>query len=351
MLTPTGRAEARVPALPRSQGKRVELFISSGCNLHCSFCCESERIQRKEWMPWERLIGWLDRAAASGCRMIQFMGGEATLHPRFPDALREAKARGLSTFVITNLLRWEDPAFAEAVAPWLDEVMVSMHAGSADSGALITGRPAWHARFLRARDEAARTLGPAGGPGRRARVRASTVLTRASAPELSLIYEALRPLRPERWILGNAVPVEGSRADPMDTAAPTGDLTIPELRALQPALRALSAQCAADGCGLVLFCFPHCVLGPELWDQAHDFFVENQDLSPDAPAEARDVNFWSEAEYHETPRPVTLARSRPPICAGCARETVCGGHFTEQLRRAGSGGLEPIRGAPPAEKS
>ena len=314
--------------------RRIELFISSGCNLHCSFCCESERIQRRAWMPEDQIVGWLDRAVASGVQLIQFMGGEPTLHPGFPRALREAKARGLSTFVITNLMRWEDDAFAEEVAPWLDGVMVSMHAGNAETGAIITGRPRWYARFLRARDNAARTL--------RGRVQAATVLTRASASELGEIWAQLRPLRPQLWVMGNAVPVGAARADALDDAAPTGALRLEELVALRPEFVRMRDACAADGCQMVFFCFPHCVLGPELWGATHDFVLDSQDLSADAPADKEGVNFWSEAEYHQEPRPVTLARRRTERCAGCAREAVCGGHFSEHLRRYGDGAMAPI---------
>lgn len=315
---------------PLPSPRRLELFISSGCDLHCAFCCESERIARRSFMPWAELLGHLDRAAADGVQVLQFMGGEATLHPRFPDALRAARERGMRTYVITNLLRWSDRAFAEAVAPWLDEVMVSLHAGSEATGRAVTGRDHWWARVEPALLHARDTL--------RARVHASTVVTRASAPELERIADMFWPLRPQLWVLGPAVPIVGARRDALDDRP---DLA--ELAAMRPRFEALSAEGRRRGCRLVWFCVPHCVLGPTLWDDGHDEVVDGQDLSDEADGRPEAVNFWARAEYLTRPRPVTLARTRPPACAGCARRDRCGGWFTDALARDGDAGLRAVR--------
>jgi MoaA/NifB/PqqE/SkfB family radical SAM enzyme len=310
--------------------RRVELFLSSACNLRCSFCMESERISQRSFMPWDTLEARIRGYAASGVELVQFMGGEATVHPRFVDALRLCRDLGLRTYVITNLLAWGDRAFAEATAPLLDEVMVSLHAFGEEAGARVTGQRGWWGRFQRAHTHFRETTGAS-------RIRASTVLSRRSAPDLDAIADLLLALRPQRWIMGNAVPISGARLDAVDEG-----LTLTELRALRPALAALHARCANAGCQLVFFCFPHCVLGPELWDSTHDDIVGDQDLSDDAPRATEQVNFWSRADYDVTARPVTLGRTRPPICAGCARRGRCGGHFTDYFERHGTGELRPV---------
>lgn len=317
------------PARPPAR-RRLELFISSGCDLHCAFCCESERIAKRAYMPWAEIEAHLDRAVAEGVGLIQFMGGEATLHPRFPDALRAARERGLRTYVITNLLRWSDRAFAEAVAPWLDEVMVSLHAGSEATGRAVTGRDHWWARVEPALLSARDTL--------RARVHASTVVTRHSAPELERIADMFWPLRPQLWVLGPAVPIVGARRDALDDRP-----GLAELAAMRPRFEALSAEGRRRGCRLVWFCVPHCVLGPSLWDDGHDDVVDGQDLSDEADGRAEAVNFWARAEYLSRPRPVTLARNRPPACEGCTRRARCGGWFTDALARDGDAGLRAVR--------
>lgn len=315
-LTPTRGRPAR----------RVELFVASGCNLHCYFCCESARIAERRFLPWEELTRRLDEAADRGVGVVQFMGGEATLHPRFPDALRHARARALSTYVITNLLRWEDPGFAAAVAPWLDEVMVSQHAWGEAAGARVTGRPGWWARYRGALANARATL--------RATVRASTVLSRHSVDHLDRIADDLLSLRPTTWVLGMGVPIAEARLDVLGES-----LRLSEVAALRDRLEALADRCAASGCRLVPFCVPHCVLGPRLREQAHDLTVDHQDLGDGA---SLTVNFWSQADYLDQPRPVTLARRRPEVCGTCARRAICGGYFSAYFERFGAGELEPV---------
>lgn len=309
---------------------RLELFIASGCNLHCYFCCESDRIAQRRFMPWAEIDAHLVQAAERGVQVLQFMGGEATLHPAFPRALQRARALGMRTFVITNLLRWEDRAFAEAVAPHLDEVMISQHAHGAADGARVTGRDAWWARFTAASANARATL--------QARVRASTVLDAGNTPDLERIADSLLAFRPEAWVLGSGVPIVGARVP----VVPEGN-SLTALKALRPRLEALRGRCAAQGCRLVFFCIPQCVLGPPLWDHAHDLTLLDQDLSEDAPSDAASVNFWARPEYRDGFRPVTLARRRGAPCQACVRRDHCGGHFAEYLDAHGEHELETVR--------
>jgi len=317
-------------ALGRPRARRLELFIVDGCNLDCSFCCEAERVRRRRYMPWAELTARLEAAAAEGVGVIQFMGGEATLHPRFVDALATARGLGLSTYVITNLLRWERREFAEAVGPLLDEVMISVHAFGDAVGALVTGRSAWWARFQAAAHNARETLG-----GRR---RCATVLSHHNLDHLERIAELVEGFGAQAWVLGNPVPVLGSRVDPTTHA-----LSLSQQRALAPRLRALTARMERAGCRLVTFCLPHCVLGPGLWDNTHDELVDDQDLSDAAPADRESATFWSRA--HDLPTSaaaVTLARRRGAACAGCVRADRCGGYFSDYLDAHGEQELWPV---------
>ncbi len=318
-----------------TKGRRLELFIASGCNLHCAFCCESDRIQKKAFMPWEELDRKLVEAARDGIDVIQFMGGEATLHPRFPDALRRTKELGMGTYVITNLMRWQRPEFAEAVGPWLDEVMISMHAGDAASGQAVTDVRGWWRGFQSAAENARRTL--------QGRVRASTVLTVHNVDQLESIADTLLSFGPHAWVMGCAVPVVGTRVPVMPL-----NLSLTQLKAIRPRFEALSKRCADAGCRLVFFSMPHCVLGPNLWDDSHDLIVGDQDLTDAAPPENEAVTFWSRADYLPGRGAVTLARTRTERCRGCARESRCGGHFAEYFALHGDDELAPISEVCPA---
>ena len=319
---------------PGERVRRVEFLIANGCNIHCSFCCESDRIGEHRFMPWSAIEANLRRFSSLGYDLVQFLGGEATLHPRFIDALSLARELGLSTYVITNLLRWRDPDFALQVGPLLDEVMISLHAWGADAGEQVTGSATWWSAWRSAAEGARRTLS--------GRIRASTVLTRHSVDDLEQIGEELLRFAPHAWIMGNAVPTAGTRTDPLDDLLP-----LTELAALRPRLLALSRRCAEAGCRLVFFAFPHCVLGPDLWDDAHDLVIDDQDLSDSAAASPEEVTFWSRSGALPAPTPVVLGRARLPECRGCLRESLCGGHFSAWFSRHGTGGLRPIL-EPPA---
>lgn len=310
--------------------KRVELFISSACNLQCYFCIESERISQRSFMPWATIEERIRHYAATGVNLVQFMGGEATIHPRFVDALRLCRELGLRTFVITNLTRWSNRQFAEDVGPLLDEVMVSLHAYGDASGKFVTGQESWWDRFEKGHRNFLETT-------QASKIRAATVMSKANLPELERMADLLMQLRPERWIMGNAVPIDGTRLDGV-----TEGFRLTELEAMRPRFVALNERVRAAGCRLVFFCFPHCTLGPELWDFTHDDVLDNQDLSDGAPKDRKDVNFWSQADYHEKPRPVTLGRTRTATCDGCARASRCGGHFSDYFERYGDGELHPV---------
>lgn len=330
-LTPT----VDFPPPVRVAAPRLELFIVDGCTLSCSFCCESTRILRHTRMPWTDLEARLHAAADRGVRVVQFMGGEASLHPDFPRALALTRALGMGTYTITNLLRWEDRAFAEAVAPHLDEVMISLHAGSRDAGLAVTGRATWWDRFRRAARHARETL--------HARVKLSTVVSRENVDQLDAIVTLGLGFGPDTWVMGNPVPVAAARADAVDTG-----LRLDHQRALRPTWTRLQARCAAAGCRLVFFCVPHCVLGPELWDAGHDDLVDNQDLSDAAPSDSASTFFWSQADFLEQPRPVTLARTRPGACTGCVRAHRCGGYFADYFARHGDAELCAVRDLSPS---
>lgn len=321
------RREGRRGAGPGERARRAELLIANGCNIHCLFCCESHRIAERRFMPWPLLAEALRRIADDGFDLVQFLGGEATLHPRFVDALALAKQLGLSTYVITNLLRWRDPDFGRRAGPLLDEVMVSLHAWGDDAGERVTGSAGWWRSWKQAAAHAEATL--------RGRVRCSTVLTRHNADDLERIATELLRLRPQAWIMGNAVPTSGTRSDVVDDL-----LTLPQLVEMRPRFAALSARCAQADCRLVFFAFPHCVLGPGLQDDAHDLVIDDQDLSESAPASPEEVTFWSRSTELTSPTPVLLGRTRPACCAGCGRESVCGGHFDAYFARHGTAGLE-----------
>jgi MoaA/NifB/PqqE/SkfB family radical SAM enzyme len=91
---------------------------------------------------WTRV---LDDAAYHGVETVQFIGGEPTLHPAFPDLLTHALAAGLGVEVFTNLYRVA-PALWELFALPGVRLATSYYADDPARHDAVTGRPGSHAR-------------------------------------------------------------------------------------------------------------------------------------------------------------------------------------------------------------
>ncbi|WP_407698543.1 radical SAM protein [Streptomyces cyaneochromogenes] len=81
--------------------------MTQRCQLTCSSHCYAQAGPTKghgtmTGDDWRRVI---DEAAAIGVEKVQFIGGEPTLYPEFPDLVRHALGTGLSVQVYSNLYR------------------------------------------------------------------------------------------------------------------------------------------------------------------------------------------------------------------------------------------------------
>ncbi|NCG21278.1 MAG: radical SAM protein [Rhodobacterales bacterium] len=321
----------RALALPKA-GKDAswrELFIANACNLRCTFCCESVRIGQGTLMPWEQIETVLRSYAADGVKVVQFMGGEPSIHPRFCDALRLSRELGMRNYAITNLLQWRKRDFAEEVGPLLDELMISMHALGEQSGSLVTGRKYWWKEFQEGVENAQQTL--------TGRVYGATVLSKNNVDDLEQIGAALAALGASKWVMGDSVPIAEAPQNSLEI-----NLDPDDQRAQMGRFKVLHGWMAERGCEMVFFCMPDCVLSPDLWAASHDRMLHDQDLLGTATATAGDeVNFWSRTDYQEDAvRNVALGRRYADSCEGCTRKGTCGGYFDEHLTARGGGDLK-----------
>jgi MoaA/NifB/PqqE/SkfB family radical SAM enzyme len=84
------------------------LEITAKCNLFCSHCYaesgpRADLHGNMAYGDWTRV---LDEAAELGCRRVQFIGGEPTLHPQLADLVDHANHRGFAFIeVYTNATR------------------------------------------------------------------------------------------------------------------------------------------------------------------------------------------------------------------------------------------------------
>ncbi|MGH3922677.1 MAG: radical SAM protein, partial [Pseudonocardiaceae bacterium] len=91
---------------------------------------------------WLRLI---DDAAELGTQMIQFIGGEPTLHPALPELMDHALDSGLEVEVFTNLVR-VTPRMWETFSRPRVRLATSFYADGVDQHEVITGRQGSYAR-------------------------------------------------------------------------------------------------------------------------------------------------------------------------------------------------------------
>ncbi|HWU01266.1 MAG TPA: radical SAM protein [Novosphingobium sp.] len=83
----------------------LSLEITQTCNLHCGHCYAdaSPFVRNREVVDWSAAIA---QAGALGCRKVQFIGGEPTIHPRLTALAREAHEAGFGFIeVYSNLVR------------------------------------------------------------------------------------------------------------------------------------------------------------------------------------------------------------------------------------------------------
>src|SRR5262249_54008507 len=98
-LGPFRSAQAMTEPRRSSKGQRgwlLALELTERCNLSCIHCYSSARLDAPRTgamtlSEWEATLVWGRR---NGFTHLQFIGGEPTLHPDFPDLLTYAASLG-----------------------------------------------------------------------------------------------------------------------------------------------------------------------------------------------------------------------------------------------------------------
>jgi 7,8-dihydro-6-hydroxymethylpterin dimethyltransferase len=95
--------------------------LTNRCNLTCPICFANANTSGRIYEPTkEEVVGMLRLYRAEqpvAGRVVQFSGGEPTLHPEFFDILRAAKSMGFSHVqAASNGIKLSDPVFAQQAA-------------------------------------------------------------------------------------------------------------------------------------------------------------------------------------------------------------------------------------------
>ncbi|MEC3994821.1 radical SAM protein [Actinacidiphila sp. DG2A-62] len=94
-------------ALPKadSRTRLLWLDLTRTCQLHCDHCYNDSGPQGGHGtMTRENWFSVLDQAAGHGITNVQFIGGEPTMHPDFPELVECALDLGLQVEVYSNLV-------------------------------------------------------------------------------------------------------------------------------------------------------------------------------------------------------------------------------------------------------
>lgn len=128
----------------------IWLELTNACNLTCAHCyaesgpnpAQADALKTEDYM---RLLG---EAAELGCRSVQFVGGEATLHPGLPALIAHARALGFEQVeVYTNALRLTDDLLSVFVRHRVN-IAASVYADEPGIHDAVTGRKGSHGRTI-----------------------------------------------------------------------------------------------------------------------------------------------------------------------------------------------------------
>jgi radical S-adenosyl methionine domain-containing protein 2 len=174
----------------------VNFHLLKACDAACRFCFATFRDVPRQLgvRDAERVI---DLLRAAGVDKLNFAGGEPTLHPKIGVLVAHACGAGLVTSIVTNGSRLG--ALLDEHAAHLDWVGLSLDSASEETEIAIgRSRGAHVARAIELAGRC-RALG--------VRVKLNTVVCALNWQEN--VSDLVRGVRPERWKVFQALPVDG----------------------------------------------------------------------------------------------------------------------------------------------
>ncbi len=127
--------------------------LTNRCNLRCPICFADANVAANLYEPGlelvKKMLQTLRDIRPVPCRIVQFSGGEPTLHPRFHDIVRLARELCFSQIqVATNGLLLADPAFArKARDSGLDLLYLQFDGVGNDVYRQMRGAPLWERKL------------------------------------------------------------------------------------------------------------------------------------------------------------------------------------------------------------
>lgn len=298
-------ARRALPVLEGAGRAFVEVRVNRACNERCRFCNTPEDSPAIAPGP-DAVLAQIAAAGRAGCRDLLITGRETTLDPRLPDYLEAARAAGIATRrVQTNgTTLGHRPLLDRLVAAGLTAVEVSLHTLDPDVFDELIGNRGLLAHACAGLDALAAVP---------VAVTVVTVLTARNADAVPALVATIAARWPHvRTLVLSPVAPVGDGADALDLLVPYARLGPIVADALRIAAAHGIAASVPARCGL-----PPCTLPPDVRDR-HDAIRADRGA------------------------PLEPGKHKPPACAGCALDRVCGGAWTRYLDRHGADALAPI---------
>jgi len=296
-----------------SRGGKALIKVGYACNNCCVFC-HAHGLD-PALAPAAGVAEKIEAAAALGCEMVVFSGGEPTIRPELPRWVRVAARRGVQVGLITNGRMLSYPAMVEELTRHgLAYAQVSLHSGN----------PRVHDGLVRAQSFAQTVAG----------VKNLSRLGVAGTATAGLVQGA-GPLHELVELLAGvpAAKLKLSAVEPKGVALDHFDDVVPDLESAAALVRETFAHArrVAPDMGLLHEGFPHCLL-PGLEDLAGGLREEGFTLMSEA--------------NEELLYPVDIDnRIRHRMCESCTIRGTCPGIYREYLARRPMPEL-PARGLP-----
>lgn len=140
-----------LPALVHGELSFLWLELTSRCNLRCIHCYAESgpTLGSDDVLATKDYESLIDEAASLGCRRLQFIGGEPTLHPDLPKLIAHARSRAYEFVeVFTNATHISD----RLLDCFIDHDVAIANSFYSNDPAIhdaITKRPGSHAVTLR----------------------------------------------------------------------------------------------------------------------------------------------------------------------------------------------------------
>ncbi len=186
----------------------VNFHLWEPCNFRCKFCFATFQDVRKSilpkgHLPKEEALEIIDKLAEAKFTKITFVGGEPTLCPWIGDLIVRAKVLGLTTMIVTNGSKLNEP-FLHDVHGFLDWVVLSIDSIKPTIN-MATGRSQIHTiipdeEFYFEKIELIKKFGM--------RLKINTVVNRKNYRD-NFMKDFIRKVQPERWKIFQALRVEG----------------------------------------------------------------------------------------------------------------------------------------------